>query len=225
MVVRKEIKSYVIRTGKLTKNQNNALQDHSGKYCIPYKSEHIAEVFPKKQDIVCDIGFGMATNLIDQAVSNDNFNYLGLEVYPPGVGSALAGIAKNACENIKIIQHDAVEVLNNMVPDNYFVKVQLLYPDPWPKKRHHKRRIISPSFLNSIARVLKSGGVFQVITDWDPYADYIKDLFVGDKRFVRVEGHAFTEDSMSWPNPTETAYAKKGINKGHAISNLIYRVC
>ncbi|MBT4885375.1 MAG: tRNA (guanosine(46)-N7)-methyltransferase TrmB [Legionellales bacterium] len=224
MVIHKEVKSYVIRASKLTKNQNKALQDYSEKFCIDYGSQRLADIFTNNNNIVCDIGFGMASNLIDQALLHDDFNYLGIEVYPPGVGSALASIARNGCENIKIIEHDAIEVLNNMIADDSFIKVQLLYPDPWPKKRHHKRRIVSPSFLNLVARVLKSGGVFQVITDWDPYAEHIKALLVTDLRFVIASEADFAPTLMSWPNPIGTAYAKKGINKGHTISNLIYKL-
>ena len=217
-----EIKSYVIRGGKLTKRQSEALNHHADNYLIPYQSSPQEYGFDQEQPIVCDIGFGMGHALIEQARANPHINYLGIEVYPAGVGSVVAAAKEHACSHIRIIQHDAIAVLRDMVANGQLAKVQLLYPDPWPKKRHHKRRIIRPSFMQEVARVLPQGGIFQVVTDWQPYALEIQALMEQYReQFLAVT--PAVNPSLSWPDIHGTAFARKGLEKGHAISNLVYQ--
>lgn len=214
------IKSYVIRGGKLTKRQSAALQHHAARYLIPYQERPIDTWFDNDQPIICDIGFGMGHALIEQALANPDKNFLGIEVYPAGVGSVVAACHEHDCKNLRIVQHDAVAVLQNMVMHQRFAKVQLLYPDPWPKKRHHKRRIIRPSFIQVVIQALSIDGFFQVVTDWRPYADEIRNVML-DTPLVAVT--SLDEDATSWPDMLSTSFARKGLAKGHSISNLVYQ--
>ena len=217
-----DIKSYVIRGGKLTKRQSAALQHHADRYLIPYQEQPIETWFDNDHPIICDIGFGMGHAFVEQALANPGINFLGVEVYPAGVGSVIAACNEHSCTNIRIIQYDAIAVLRDMVVAQSFAKVQLLYPDPWPKKRHHKRRIIRPSFIQEVVRVLPSGGFFQVVTDWQPYADEIKTVMGVYKPQLSMATLP-DEEATCGPDILRTAFARKGLAKGHQISNLVYQ--
>jgi len=217
-----DIKSYVIRGGKLTKRQSAALAHHADHYLVPYQNAPMDRWFDNDQPIICDIGFGMGHALIEQARAHPEKNFLGIEVYPAGVGSVVAACQEHGCTNIRIVQHDAIAVLRDMVLPQGFAKVQLLYPDPWPKKRHHKRRIMRASFIHEVIRVLPCGGYFQVVTDWQPYADEIQLLMKAYDTALLATAIP-DEASISWPDIMSTAFARKGLAKGHAINNLVYQ--
>lgn len=217
-----DIKSYVIRGGKLTKRQSAALHHHADRYLIPYQDQPIEKWFDNDHPVICDIGFGMGHAFVEQALANPDTNFLGIEVYPAGVGSVIAACNENSCTNIRIVQYDAIAVLRDMATAQSFAKVQLLYPDPWPKKRHHKRRIIRPSFIQEVIKVLTPGGFFQVVTDWQPYADEIKILMAAyNTQLSMVE--LPNEKTIGGPDILRTAFARKGLAKGHHISNLLYQ--
>lgn len=224
MVQDRKIKSYAVRTSSLNKAQSQALAKYQHDYCMDFQHEYVTfpNIFGDEQSVVCDIGFGMGRGLVEQIERYPNMHYFAIEVYPPGVASTIALAAKKGIDNLRIVQHDAVEVLESMVAERTLDKIQLLYPDPWPKKRHHKRRILDTTFLDIVAQKLKFKAIFQIITDWDHYAEAIQSTFAADTRFDAVDTHA--DKDMSWPDPLATNYAKKAQKSGHTIHNLIYQI-
>ncbi|MEE3002959.1 MAG: tRNA (guanosine(46)-N7)-methyltransferase TrmB [Pseudomonadota bacterium] len=223
---KRHIRSYVLRSTKLTKNKSDKLEDLKQYYCLEYKDNEIDlhTLFEVRQPVICDIGFGSGKSLLEQALRNPNFNFLGIEVYTPGILNVLSQVDQCGIKNIKIIQHDAVEVLANMIPASSLCKVQLLYPDPWPKKRHHKRRIISQNFLSCIGKTLGQEGILQVVTDWDNYAENIISDISSNNAFKAIDINGSYQEKISWPDIFTTSYALKAKEKGHNISNLVYQL-
>ena len=219
----RKIKSYIVRTSSLNKRQSDALVQHKNQYCVAFQPHYItfSDIYGGERPVVCDIGFGMGHGLVEQIERNPNMHYFGIEVYPPGVASTIALAAEKEIENLRIVQHDGVEVLGSMVADHTLDKIQLLYPDPWPKKRHHKRRILDAVFLDMVARKLKPAAFFQIITDWDHYAERIEMVCREDARFNPIDTSVYAD--MSWPDPLATNYASKAQEKGHTIHNFVYQ--
>jgi tRNA (guanine-N7-)-methyltransferase len=219
--IKKHIKSFVLRTGKLTSGQQKALDNHSSEYCISYSNSYLnfGDIFGNTNPIIIDIGFGMGHSFVKQVYESKEYNFVGVEVYPAGIGAAISGFVMNDSSNVKVIQHDAVEVLSNMVPENSIAKIQLLYPDPWHKKRHHKRRIVSASFLSFCHAALSQDGILQIVTDWEPYAEHIKAVISSSPYFNLVEEGVI--DFSSSPDIYNTSFAKKAVAKGHVINNIL----
>lgn len=217
------IKSFVIRKPKLSKRQSFGMSHYHAFNPLVHENEKInlEDHFKNNKDLVLDIGFGMGAGLIKQARQCQRYNYLGIEVYPPGVGAILADIKEFSSINVAIINDDAIEILQKNIADNTFIKVQLLYPDPWHKKRHNKRRIISVDFLNEITRVLKHNGVLQIITDWEEYAIDIKRLIDSHNRFQVIDDASSIKEEGLLAEPDNTRYAQKGIEKGHNIFDIV----
>lgn len=167
--------SFICRRGRLTKGQRNALAKYWPAMGIEYQSTtvNIDTLFVRHAPIVLEIGFGMGSSLVTMASNNPQKNFLGVEVYLPGVGSCLAHAHEAKLSNIRVICHDAVETLQTMIQDNALNIVQLFFPDPWQKKRHNKRRIVQSYFVELVLRKLKVGGLFHMATDWHPYAEHM----------------------------------------------------
>ncbi|MCE1207486.1 MAG: tRNA (guanosine(46)-N7)-methyltransferase TrmB [Spirochaetia bacterium] len=166
------IRTFVVRAGRMTDAQKRALELHGPNFIIPYSKQKtdFECFFDEKKPLVAEIGFGMGQATWQIAVQRTEFNYLGIEVHTPGVGRLVMEIANHEIKNLKIIQHDAVEVFENMVPDASLAGIHLFYPDPWPKKRHHKRRIVRPELVSLFASKLAPGGYFYFVTDVEEYA-------------------------------------------------------
>jgi tRNA (guanine-N7-)-methyltransferase len=170
----------------MTDAQKKALDSLSPRYCIPFSTEcpSLDLFFPEKRPIIAEIGFGMGTATWQIAISRNEYNYLGLEVHPPGVGKLLMEIEKNSIENLRIIHHDAVEVLESMIPDQTLAGFHVFYPDPWPKKKHHKRRLMRNDVVESMIDKLFQGGYLYFVTDIEEYAQSTKELL--DSKSVRI---------------------------------------
>jgi len=148
--------------------------------------------------------------------------FIGVEVHRPGVGSLLQNIHAKKIENVRVICHDAVEVLKNNIPNKSLDIIQIFFPDPWPKKRHHKRRLIQPEFVQLIRQKLKPGGILHVATDWQNYAEYILEVLHKDKDFVNLaEDNNFSDRSLSRPS---TKFEERGKKLGHEVWDLIFEV-
>lgn len=221
--IKKKIKSFVLRSGKLTAGQKNAMENYSGNYCLDFTGQELnfSEIFANDNPVIMDIGFGMGHALCAQALENEGFNFIGVEVYPAGVGALIASLSKHNVKNVKIIQYDAVEILSSMVAPHSLAKIQLLYPDPWPKKRHHKRRIVSQEFLNLCAKSLEKDGLLQVVTDWEPYAEHILNQIEQNMCFNIATANA---ENLPWPDVNITSFAKKAILKKHVINNIVAKL-
>ena len=168
------IKSYVIRAGRITDAQRKAYDSLAGKFILPFAEEHadFDKTFGNKNPVTAEIGFGMGIATADIAEANPEKNYLGIEVHRPGIGRLLWEIEKRSLSNIRIIEHDAAEVMEKMIPPGSLEAIHIFFPDPWPKKRHHKRRLIQRPFTETLAKGLRHGGYLYMVTDWEDYGNF-----------------------------------------------------
>ncbi len=188
----------------------------SPRYSIPFSSAagDPSHFFPRTQPVILEIGFGMGQATVAIAERNPGTNYLGIEVHMPGVAAVLRKIDEHALDNLRIIQHDAAHVLQHMIPREVFHGVHIFFPDPWPKKRHFKRRLIQNDFLTVLSGRLKEGAYVYTVTDWKDYAAQIVDCFEASPCFVRKE------EEKPWR--PETSFERKGIERGHSIFEMYY---
>ena len=211
------IRSYRIRGSRITGPQQSALDKYWGVYGIDYSTSFIdpAALFPNSKEIILEIGFGMgeATALIGRDFPETGF--LAVEVHKPGIGKLMARIEELTLSNIRIIEGDAHPILQTMIPDISVDGVHLFFPDPWPKKRHNKRRIINAEFLKLIHPKIKDGGFFHIATDWVPYAEYIQEVFAASPLFT-----GGVVDRPEW-RPV-TRFEGQGITKDHQVNDLRY---
>ena len=219
---RRPIRSYVLRQGRFTEAQKRALEQLWPKYGIDFTEEalDLDAWFDRTAPITLEIGFGNGESLLAQALANPQNNYLGIEVHRPGVGHLLHRAHDAEVENLRVINHDAVEVLQQQIPDASLACVQLFFPDPWHKKRHHKRRIVNPDFIQLIQRKLEPGGHFHLATDWQDYAEYMLDLMENADGFSNTagEGHFATDTDRP-----KTKFEQRGRRLGHGVWDLVFR--
>lgn len=219
---RRKIVSFVRREGRLTPGQSRALEQLWPTMGIEYKEEelNLEKVFGNNNPVVFEIGFGMGKSLVEMAVANPDTNYIGIEVHRPGIGACLMAVRDQNIKNIRVMDHDAVEVLNNMIPNDSLSKLQLFFPDPWHKKRHHKRRIVQVDFLKLVADKLVKGGVIHMATDWQEYAEHMAET--GNScSFLK---NLSTEGTYI-PRPDfrpMTKFEERGIRLGHGVWDLMF---
>ena len=173
-VIKREVKTYVLRAGRMTAAQEKAYKQLAPAYCIPFENKRInfVDIFGNTNPIIVEIGFGMGDATWQIAKANPNINYIGIEVHTPGVGKLLSEIQKNELKNLYIIEYDAMEVLQNMFGDNSINGFHIFFPDPWPKKKHHKRRMLQRPRTDLLAKKLSAGGYLYFVTDWLEYAEF-----------------------------------------------------
>ena len=219
----RSVRSFVRRRGRLTHAQKSALERLGPSYLIPFSGQFLAieAEYPQSAPLCVEIGFGMGDALLAMAEANPQRNYLGIDVYPPGIGRLLAGIERAGLENIRVIEGDAVEVFHSGLPGDAVREVYIFFPDPWPKKRHRKRRLIQAPFLADVARALEPGGKVYVATDWRPYAEQIQAEFHVVPGFVN-EGQAGGFVPRPAMRPV-TKFEQKGRRLGHEVWDLCYR--
>lgn len=168
-----------------------------------------------------DIGFGDGEALVTNALNNPTVDYLGIEVHEPGIGHLLLLLEQAAVRNVRVIARDAADVVPQLLPAASFDAVDLFFPDPWPKKRHHKRRLVQPPFVAEIARVLRPGGLFHVATDWADYARHTREVLAADARFSVVERAELTAEPLALRPPTK--FERRGVRLGHEVADLYFR--
>ncbi|MDY7029907.1 MAG: tRNA (guanosine(46)-N7)-methyltransferase TrmB, partial [Spirochaetota bacterium] len=183
---KRTIRSYVLRSGRLSSTAARALQDYSDLYALRFSSQplDLEGIFPVSRPVIVEIGFGMGHVTVELARTYPEYNYLGIEVYPPGVGRVLNAIHTMNLENLRVIQADAAQVLESMIPAESIHGFHIFFPDPWPKKKHHKRRLLQAGFLHTIAGRLQPGGYFYAVTDWEDYAEKILEAVAGEELLV-----------------------------------------
>lgn len=215
---RRKIKSYVVRGGRLSNLQRNALEKFSATYCIEFRRELLQfdQVFSHDGPVIIEIGFGMGVTTAAIASAFRDTNYLGIEVHTPGVGKLLSEMDRYGLDNIRIIQHDAVEVLETMIPDESVDGFHIFFPDPWPKKRHHKRRLIQEPFVRLLTSKLKTGGYLYSVTDWEPYAEQMAAVYSATPSLHNPYGGY--ADPIPWR--PKTKFEKKGLDKSYSIKEL-----
>ncbi len=216
------IRSFVRRRGRLTKGQQQALDNYWQIMGIEYQASpvELSTLFGYEAPSVLEIGFGMGASLVTMATRNPHQNFLGIEVHLPGIGACLASAYQAHLTNLRVICHDAVEVLQNMIPDNTLDKVQLFFPDPWHKLRHNKRRIVQTSFVEQVQRKLKMGGVFHMATDWQHYAEHMLNVMHSTPGYRNLScNHDYVPRSDTRPL---TKFELRGQRLGHDIWDLMF---
>jgi tRNA (guanine-N7-)-methyltransferase len=211
------IRSYVLRQGRTTPAQKRALEQLAPKYLVSFRGELISAqaIFGRTAPLVLEIGSGMGETTAAIARAHPEANFIAVEVHGPGVGSLLNRIESWELRNLRVIRHDAVEVLERMIPDAGLAAIHLFFPDPWPKKRHHKRRLVQPEFCALAARKLAPGGTLHAATDWPDYAEHMEEVFSLEPLLART-GSGFVER-------LETKFEARGKRLGHAIRDLYWR--
>ncbi len=211
------IRSFVRRAGRLTAPQQGALVELWPIYGIELKEEllDLDEIFGRRAERVLDIGFGNGDALIFSTQENPEQDFIGIEVHKPGMGHCLLMARASGISNLRLIQHDAVEVLQNQIPNGAIKRINLLFPDPWPKKRHHKRRLLQEPFVNLAGKKLRSGGTFHIATDWSNYAEQIDEVMNASNDFKLEERQEHTGDRPL--DRQTTKFEIRGLSKGHRI--------
>jgi len=222
-VPRRTIRSFVRRAGRITPSQERALNELWPDYGVEYAESLIDfdTLFKRTAPVVLEIGFGNGESLVELAATSPDLDFLGIEVHEPGVGHCLLKAEEAGIRNLKVIAHDAIEVLKNQVPAGSLARVNLYFPDPWPKKRHHKRRIVQPEFVNLIADRLADGGTLNVATDWANYAEHIDEILFQSDRFTCTERRDH-EGDQPFERP-QTKFERRGLRKGHGISDRCFK--
>ncbi len=219
----RRVRSFVRRQGRLTSRQQQALDDVWPKMGMDYQPElfDMGSLFGREAPVVLEIGFGMGASLVMMASQNPEKNFFGIEVHVPGVGACLASAEDENLSNLRVMCHDAIEVLENMLPEQSLEMVQLFFPDPWHKARHNKRRIVQPEFAQLIRSKLKIGGIFHMATDWQPYAEHMLKVMSEAEGYCNV-----SENSDYVPRPDSrpvTKFEMRGQRLGHGVWDLMFK--
>jgi len=216
------VRSFVRRSGRLTPSQRKALDELWPVYGIADSEKPLdfVALFANEAAVVLEIGFGNGETLVQQAAENPQANFLGIEVHEPGIGHCLLKARDSGISNLRLLRQDAIEVLCHQIPRESLSRVNLYFPDPWPKKRHHKRRMVQPAFLNLIADRLRSGGTLNIATDWTNYAEHIDEVFSRSDRFTRTERHV--HDGERPLDRPQTKFEQRGLKKGHPICDWCF---
>lgn len=218
----RRIRSFVRREGRLTPGQQRALDKLWPRYGLPGDTSLApSTTFGRSAPLTLEIGFGNGVSLAAMAKQDPESNYVGIEVHRPGVGHLLKQIEADELENIRIYCDDAVEVLENCIDDHSLDRVLLFFPDPWHKKKHHKRRIVQPPFVNLLARKLKRDGIFHMATDWQAYAEHMLEVMESATAFTNTAGDPGYSERPAY-RPT-TKFEQRGQRLGHGVWDLIYR--
>jgi tRNA (guanine-N7-)-methyltransferase len=218
---RRSIRSYVLRQGRLTAAQQRACETFLPQFGIPYRDAplDLDQAFGRDAPRILEIGFGMGETTADIAARHPENDYLGIEVHTPGIGSLLKRIAAAGATNVRIIPHDAVDVLRVMIPPSSLDGVHIYFPDPWPKKRHHKRRLIQRPLIALLSSRMKPGAYLHVATDWEDYAQQILEVLAAEPALVNTaSGFA--------PRPEwrpKTKFETRGLRLGHRVRDVLFR--
>jgi tRNA (guanine-N7-)-methyltransferase len=220
----RKVRSFVRRPGRATAAQRRALTELLPRYGVGAADGRLdlAALFGRAAPRVLDIGFGDGEALVTNALNNHGVDYVGVEVHEPGIGHLLLLLEQAGAGNVRVIARDAAEVLPQLIGDASFDAVDLLFPDPWPKKRHHKRRLVQPPFVAEIARVLKRGGFLHVATDWADYARHTREVVAENARFIAIDAADLHDDPLALRPPTK--FERRGRRLGHEVVDLYYRV-
>jgi tRNA (guanine-N7-)-methyltransferase len=214
------IRSFVTRAGRLSTAQARALDELGPQFCIPYAKTPLEfeQAFGRRAPVILEIGFGMGDTTAKIAAGMPDKNFLGVEVHTPGVGSLLKQIGEQQLNNLRLIQHDAVEVLTHMVAPASLAGVHVFFPDPWHKARHNKRRLIQPPLVALLASRMAAGGYLHCATDWDEYAQQMLEVLTAEPTLQNTEaGFAPRPDYRP-----VTKFEHRGLKLGHGVWDLVF---
>lgn len=215
------IRSYIVRQGRATAGQRSALDKYGELFCLdPSQSYDWDKLFTNPGPIIVEIGFGNGESLAAMAAASPQVNYLGIEIHRPGVGHLLMLLQQQGLTNVRIFQHDAVEIFEQVVPDGALTGIHLFFPDPWQKRRHHKRRLIRPELMQLMVGKLRVGGYIHTATDWAPYAQQMLKV-LSEQRCL----HNLSPTGRYHPRPESrpvTKFERRGLRLGHGVWDLIF---
>ena len=219
---RRAVRSFVMRAGRVTDAQQRALVELWPRFGVPFSDTllDLAVLFGRQAPITLEIGFGNGEHLAARAQAEPTRNFIGAEVHRPGIGHLLRAAAAANLINLRIIDHDAVEILQYQIEPGELDEIQILFPDPWPKKRHHKRRLIQPEFAALAASRLRTGGWLRLATDWAPYAEHMRLVLDTCPLLTPLAGPASTHETAG---RVATRFERRGLRLGHRVSDLAYR--
>jgi tRNA (guanine-N7-)-methyltransferase len=220
---RRPVRSFVLRGGRLTGGQKRALDEFWPRFGIE-KGESLLDfkiLFGSDASVIMEIGFGNGDATWQMAQAHPAENYLGVEVHQPGVGHLLLKMKQHGITNIRIANDDAVEFLGQRVPEESLDGVRIYFPDPWPKKRHHKRRLIQPSLIELLASRMCPGALLHLATDWEPYAEHMLEVMSLSQGFVNLSPSGNYCDRPEWR--PQTKYERRGERLGHQVRDLLFR--
>lgn len=216
----RRIRSFVVRSGRAGPGQARARSDLGPRFVLAFAGDRLdpRALFGRVAPLVVEIGFGMGAATAAIAAANPGVDYLGIEVHPPGVGALLKQIGERQLANIRIVEHDAVDVLEQMIAPGSLAAIHVFFPDPWPKKRHHKRRLLQAPFVQLLASRLAAGGRLHIATDWEPYAAATLDVLAAEPALRNsVAGYADRP-----PSRPLTKFEARGIGLGHRVFDLVF---
>lgn len=219
---RRAIRSFVRRAGRITPSQQRAFDTLWPVFGVEYDAGvlDIERLYGRLAPLVVEIGFGNGETLVEQAVSHPDWDFLGIEVHEPGIGHCLLKAEQAGVSNLRIVNHDAIDVLTHQLAPGSLARLNLYFPDPWPKKRHHKRRIVAPRFLDLVADRLAAGGTMHIATDWANYAEHIDEVLSRSDRFACVERREHDGDRPL--DRPQTKFERRGLRKGHRICDWCF---
>ena len=211
------VRSYVLRQGRTSPAQKRGLDELYPRHGLAFRQEPVSplEVFGRTAPLVLEIGSGMGETTAEIAAAHPEADFVAIEVHAPGVGSLLNRIEQLGLRNLRVIRHDAIEVLERMIGDGALAALHLFFPDPWPKKRHHKRRLVQPAFASLAARKLVPGGVLHAATDWPDYADQMQEVLAREPLLERAQAGFVVRP--------QTKFERRGVKLGHPIADLFFR--
>jgi tRNA (guanine-N7-)-methyltransferase len=219
----RQVRSFVLRGGRLTEGQKRALEELWPRFGIEDKHEPVnfSALFGNEAPVIVEIGFGDGEASWQMALARPDQNFVGVEVHRPGVGHLLLKLEEKGIENLRIVCADAVEFLQARVPEQTLDGVRIYFPDPWPKKRHHKRRIIRPEFVGLLASRMRTGGVLHIATDWGPYAEHILMVMADSREFENLSETGDFSPRPQWR--PDTKYERRGERLGHSVFDLVFK--
>lgn len=215
------VRSYVVRGGRLTPSQQQAMETLWPLYGLDADQGRLdrQEIFGRHAELVFEIGFGMGDSLAAMALQNPDRDYIGIDVHPPGIGTLLRDIREKGITNLRVMQGDAVQVLENCFDDESIDRIQIYFPDPWHKKRHHKRRLIQPPFVERLAKKMPEGGILHLATDWENYAEQMMEVLSASPSFRNQAGEGQFSSSHE---RVETKFERRGNRLGHGVWDLLF---
>jgi len=219
---KRKVRSFVLRQGRFTQAQQRAFVLHWSQYGVEYQGQmrDLNALFGRNAPKVLEIGFGNGDALRASAQQDVGLDYIGIEVHAPGVGRLLNALAEDGSQHVRVYHHDAVEVLQHEIMDGALAQIRIWFPDPWHKKRHHKRRLIQPAFAALLPRKLKPGGILHLTTDWHEYAEHMWDILDSTPGLHNQAGPCGHVPRPPWR--IETHFERRGIKRGHGVWDLLY---
>lgn len=219
---RRPIRSFVVRSGRMTLGQRKGWDDYWETMGLEPSKQLLDfdQIFERSNPVVFEIGFGMGASLFEMAQQHPDMNFIGVEVHRPGVGALLALAGDAGLRNLKVFCCDANDVLDHMIKDGSLERVQIYFPDPWHKKRHHKRRLVKEEFIEKLGKKLRTEGILHLATDWEPYAEQMLELLDASEIFVNCAGSGNYSPKPDYR--PKTKFERRGLKLGHGVWDLLY---